>query len=147
MEEIYQKNLNLIEDIIASDIKNETVLRIEETSKSPFIYMDPKSGLIILKGRGIPEDSIEFFRPVFNFLEMKFISINSIEAHFILGYHSSSFGKPLGDLFKKLEYLYKRNINIICYWYYDELDEDILQLGEDYEKIIRVPFVMVERLR
>ncbi len=147
MEEIHKKNLNLIEDIIASDVKNETVLRIEETLKSPFIYMDPKSGLIIIKGKGLPEDSIEFFRPVFNFLEMEFININSIEAHFMIEYLSSSFGKPLGDLFKKLEYLYKRNINIICYWYYDELDEDILEMGEDFESYIKVPFVLVERLQ
>ena len=147
MEEIHKKNMNLIEDIIASDIKNETVLRIEATCISPFIYMDPNEGIIIIKGEGIPRGSIIFFRPVLDFLDMKFINNSPIEVHFMLLSCSSSFGKPLLDLFKKLEHMYKRNINIICYWYYDELDEDILELGEDYELIIKVPFVMVERLR
>ena len=52
MEEMNKKNLDLIDDIMGNDIINEEVLRIEETSKSPFIYMDPKYGLIIIKGRG-----------------------------------------------------------------------------------------------
>jgi hypothetical protein len=29
-------------------------------------------------------------------------------------------------------------------WYYEEDDEDMLEAGEDYESIIRVPFKMIE---
>jgi len=29
-------------------------------------------------------------------------------------------------------------------WYYEEDDEDMLEAGEDYESIIRVPFKMME---
>lgn len=144
MEELSKKQLDLIYDIQGNNTINEQVLRIEETAKSPFIYMDPKSGLIIIKGRGIPEDSLEFFRPVFNFLDMKFINNSSIEAHFILIYYNSSFGKPLLDLFKKLEKLYKNNVNVICYWYYDEDDFEILEWGEDFQSITRLPFVLIE---
>lgn len=47
----------------------------------------------------------------------------------------------------RLGNLDKNKVNVICYWYFDELDEDNFHLGEDFESQIRVPFVMVERLR
>lgn len=93
MEEIHKKNLNLIEDIIASDIKNETVLRIEATSTSPFIYMDPNEGIIIIKGAGRTQGSIEFFKPVFDFFGTHFINNSPIEVHIMINEYgcNSSF--------------------------------------------------------
>jgi hypothetical protein len=144
MKELSKEQLDLIYNIQEKGTINEQVLRIEETSKSPFIFMDPKSGLLIMKGRGIPDNTVDFFRPVFDFLDMNFVKTTSIEAHFMLIYYTSSFAKPLLDLFKKLEILYKRNINIICYWYYEEDDFEILEWGEDFQSMTRLPFVLIE---
>ena len=33
---------------------------------------------------------------------------------------------------------------LVLKWYYEEDDEDMLEAGEDYESIIRVPFKMIE---
>jgi hypothetical protein len=48
------------------------------------------------------------------------------------------------DVFKKLEAIYKAKNEVIINWYYEEDDEDMLEAGEDYESIIRVPFKMIE---
>lgn len=144
MEEIHKNNLNLIEDIIASYIKSEAALRIEATSKSPFIFMDPNKGLIIIKGIGIPEDPFTFFKQPLDFFDRKFTGVQSIEGHFMLTYFNSDFAKLLQDLFKKFGNLYRRNHTVVCYWYYDEDDDDMLQWGEDFESIIRMPFVKIE---
>ena len=34
--------------------------------------------------------------------------------------------------------------DVVIFWYYEEDDEDMLEAGEDYESIIRIPFKMVE---
>ena len=148
MEEMHKKNLDLIEDIIASDIKSEAALRIEATSTSPFIYLDPNEGIIILKGAGRTQGqgSVELFKPVFDFISTNFINNSAIEVHIMINEYgcNTSFLKSLVDLFRILGNLYKNNVNVICYWYFDELDEDILQLGEDFESQTRVPIVFVE---
>ena len=35
------------------------------------------------------------------------------------------------------------NANIQINWFYEEDDEDMLEAGEDYESIIKVPFKMM----
>jgi hypothetical protein len=144
MEEIYEKQLNLIRNIHSTATIDKEVFRIEETTKSPFIFLDPKNGTIIISGRGTPENSVDFIRPILDFIDEKFANTLSIEGHLILTYYSSSFGKQLLDLFKKLEFLYKRNSNVTCYWYYETGDDEILEEGEDYQRMVRIPFVMIE---
>jgi hypothetical protein len=48
------------------------------------------------------------------------------------------------DVFKKLEAIHKNKYEVQISWYYEEDDEDMLEAGEDYESIIRVPFKMIE---
>jgi hypothetical protein len=144
MEEIYEKQLNMILNIQEKGTSDEKVLRIEGTYRSPFIFLDPKTGRIIIKGTGTPEDPYDFFSPVLNFIDREFANLQSIEVHFMLPYFSSSFGKYLLDLFIKLRTLYKRNIKVTCFWYYDKDDYDALEAGEDFESHIGIPFVMIE---
>ena len=45
---------------------------------------------------------------------------------------------------KKLEVIHKAKNEVEIKWFYEEDDEDMLEAGEDYESIIRVPFQMIE---
>jgi hypothetical protein len=47
-------------------------------------------------------------------------------------------------VFKKLETIHKAKNDVEVNWFYEEDDEDMLEAGEDYESIIRVPFKMIE---
>ena len=44
-------------------------ITIEGTSKTPTIIFDSEAGLLELKGRSIPENSIEFYKPVVESLD------------------------------------------------------------------------------
>ncbi len=48
------------------------------------------------------------------------------------------------DIFKRLDNIYKAKHDVQINWYYEEDDQDMLEAGEDYESIIRVPFKMIE---
>ncbi|NLN30763.1 MAG: DUF1987 domain-containing protein, partial [Bacteroidales bacterium] len=61
-----------------------------------------------------------------------------------LEYFNTSSSKCILDVFKKLEAIHKAKNEVIVNWYYEEDDEDMLEAGEDYESIIRVPFKMIE---
>ncbi len=120
-------------------------ISIEGTPKTPAVGFNAETGVIEIKGRSIPENSIEFYRPLVEWLEdysknpQKLTTVN-----IQLEYFNTSSSKCILDVFKKLESIKKARNDVIINWYYEEDDEDMLEAGEDYESIIRIPFKMIE---
>jgi hypothetical protein len=117
-------------------------IKIEGTPKTPGVTFDGSTGVLEIKGRSIPENSIEFYKPLMDWIEhyareAKPKTIINIQ----LEYFNTSSSKCLLDLFKKLEAI---NNEIVINWYYEEDDEDMLEAGEDYDAIINIPFRMIE---
>jgi hypothetical protein len=120
-------------------------LLIEGTAKTPTVKFDPNMGFMEIKGRSIPENSIEFYKPMVDWLERYAKSPKSqTKVNIQLEYFNTSSSKCILDVFKKLEEIHKSNNPVVINWYYEEDDEDMLEAGEDYESIIRVPFKMIE---
>ncbi len=120
-------------------------INIEGTPKTPDVNFDHDKGNLLLKGRSIPENSVEFYKPLVNWLgeysnNPKAKTVCEIQ----LEYFNTSSSKCLLDLFKKMEAMNKNGCEVIINWYYEEDDEDMLEAGEDYQSIIDVPFKMIE---
>ena len=122
----------------------ETIIR-EETLKTPYIKFDGEKGLIEIKGRSIPENSIEFYKPLIDWLE-KFAGQSSgkTSVNVKLEYFNTSSSKCILDIFRKLELIHKKGDEVEINWYYEEDDEDMFEAGEDYQSIINIPFKMIE---
>ncbi len=120
-------------------------LSIEGTTKTPTVRFDGDLGVIEIKGRSIPENSIEFYKPLVDWLD-KYSKVAKplTKVNVQLEYFNTSSSKCILDVFKKLEGIHKSNNEVIINWFYEEDDEDMLEAGEDYESIIRVPFKMIE---
>lgn len=120
-------------------------LNIEGTSKTPSITFDASKGLLEIKGRSIPENSIEFYKPLIEWLDKYAQGTPSPTVVKVqLEYFNTSSSKCILDVFKKLEVINKAGNDVTINWYYEEDDEDMLEAGEDYESIIKVPFKMIE---
>ena len=120
-------------------------LVIEGSPKTPTIKFDPKSGDLLLKGRSIPENSIEFYKPLVDVLDAYNASPQSTtKVDIQLEYFNTSSSKCILDVFKKLEAINSGNSEVTINWFYEEDDEDMLEAGEDYQAIISVPFKMIE---
>jgi hypothetical protein len=120
-------------------------LLIEGTAKTPTVKFDAKEGVIEIKGRSIPENSIEFYKPLVEWLEeYSAAPLELTQVNVQLEYFNTSSSKCILDVFKKLESIHKGKSEVIINWHYEEDDEDMLEAGEDYESIIRVPFKMIE---
>mgnify|MGYP005851282727 CR=1 FL=1 len=119
---------------------------IEGTPKTPNVKFDAAEGLIEIKGRSIPENSIEFYKPLIEWLdEYGKAPVAKTNVNIQLEYFNTSSSKCILDVFKKLESIQKsQKSEVTINWYYEEDDEDMLEAGEDYESIIRVPFKMIE---
>ena len=114
----------------------------KETDKTPEVKFIAEEGLMEIKGRSIPENSLKFYEELIAWVEQyaknpKEVSTVNIQ----LEYFNTSSSKCLLDLFKRMENISgETTIN----WYYEEDDEDMLETGEDYEAIINIPFKMIE---
>ncbi|HCC29606.1 MAG TPA: nuclear pore complex subunit [Marinilabiliales bacterium] len=118
---------------------------IAGTPKTPTVHFDNEKGKIEIKGRSIPENSIEFYKPLVDWLEAYLSKPAQLtEVNIQLEYFNTSSSKCILDVFKKLEAIYKSGNEVVINWHYEEDDEDMLEAGEDYQSIIKIPFKMVE---
>lgn len=120
-------------------------LVLEGSPKTPTVNLNAEAGVLELKGRSIPENSIEFYKPIFEWVESYGSNPKpQTQVNVVLEYFNTSSSKCILDFFKKLE-----NLNgggkttVVINWHYEEDDEDMLEAGEDYQAIISVPFKMV----
>ena len=85
----------------------ETLL-IEGSPKTPTIKFDWDKGFLEIKGRSIPENSIEFYKPLVDWLDKysgKPQKLTNVNIH--LEYFNTSSSKCILDVFKKLESIQK----------------------------------------
>lgn len=116
-------------------------LQIAGSNKTPEISFDSNSGILSISGRSIPENSIEFYKPMLAWMEeFACTKPENTTLQIKLEYFNTSSSKCLLDIFKKLE-----TIGGKCQveWHYEQDDEDMLEAGEDYEAIVHVPFKMI----
>jgi hypothetical protein len=120
-------------------------LNLEGSPKTPTIEFNSGSGYLLIRGRSIPENSIEFYKPLIESLELYNNTPQSnTKVDIQLEYFNTSSSKCILDVFKKLEAINAGDSEVVINWFYEEDDEDMLEAGEDYQAIINIPFKMIE---
>lgn len=118
---------------------------IEPTRITPLVNFDPEEGILEMKGRSSPENSIQFYQPIIDGLEAYLQSDKeSFIANFAFEYFNTSSSKCLFDLFKKLTKINDSGKNLIINWYFEEDDEDMKEAGEDYCDLLDLDFNFIE---
>ncbi len=118
---------------------------LEGSPKTPMVHFDGTSGQLELRGRSIPENSIEFYKPLIDWIDQYARDPRpSTQLRVQLEYFNTSSSKCILDLFKKLESVRKSGNEVVVLWHYEVDDEDMLEAGEDYQAIINIPFKMIQ---
>ncbi|HTA82356.1 MAG TPA: DUF1987 domain-containing protein [Bacteroidia bacterium] len=119
------------------------VITIESTPKTPSIKFDSKQGKLEIKGRSIPENSVEFYKPLVESLE-RYASTPTTptQVDIQLEYFNTASSKCILDVLKRLETIHRQGNQVIINWYYEEDDEDMREAGEDYQAIVNLTFNM-----
>jgi hypothetical protein len=119
-------------------------LFIEGTLRTPTILLEADKGKIEFSGRSIPENSIEFYRPVVEWVEKYLEEPNERTTILIkLEYFNTSSSKSLYEIFKKFEGVFKSGKNVLVRWFYEQEDEDMQESGEDFRDILKIPFELI----
>ena len=115
-------------------------LKILTTVSTPEIILKP-NGVLRIKGRSVIANANGYFMLIEEWLD-KYICnpADNTYVDFHLEYISTSNLKIYIDFIKKIESVKLKNKKYIINWYYDEGDEDILEMGEYISSILNIPF-------
>jgi hypothetical protein len=117
------------------------LLILEPKPNTPFVKFDPITGIMELKGRSTPENTLDFYSVLQDWLIKYSVAPQEITiVNVQLEYFNTSSSKCILDLFKKFAELYKSGHKVQINWFYEEEDEDMQEAGEDYGDILGVPF-------
>lgn len=117
---------------------------IDKTSDCPYINFT-EDGVLEIEGRSITEDPFSFWQPLLEWVEAyTHKPAAETEVNIYLEYSNSSSNKYINELLRKLEDSHKKNTLVTVNWRYEEDDESVLQLGKDFESMLKLPFVFSE---
>ena len=120
-------------------------MHLHNASITPLIYFDPNRGLLELRGKSSPENSIQFYSQLIHDLEeFGKNGKQNLIANFKFEYFNTSSSKCLFDIFRKLNIVRENGFELSINWYYEEDDEDMLEAGEDYADLLGIEFNYVE---
>lgn len=114
---------------------------IKGTEETPTVEFKNNDGYLLIEGRSIPENSSEFYQPLIDSLsDYKSSPSSKIKVDFRFEYFNTSSSKCILDILKKLQEIRDAGNDVVVDWYYEEEDDEILEIGEDYSHIVNVPF-------
>lgn len=112
------------------------ILKIKPTKYTPEICFDAEENILSIKGESYPENTADFYAPVFSWLKayLKKTESSHITVHIELSYFNSSSSKILLDFFDMFEEVTGDGRQITINWVYEKEDEETRQYGEEFQE-------------
>jgi len=119
-------------------------LYIEATDDTPGINFNPDENTFIISDRSLPENAIEFYLPIFEWLDKYCSNPNNQTAFdFKLDYFNTASAKQIAKILLVLKKLSENN-DVAINWHYKEEDNDMLASGLRYSKLININFEFIK---
>ncbi|MEX1192222.1 MAG: DUF1987 domain-containing protein [Brumimicrobium sp.] len=120
-------------------------LELKATAKTPKILFDGESGEMHIRGRAIPDNSDEFWGPILQWFYAYATEPKPITSFvFDMEYFNISSSKPILFLLHKMNDLQEAGYEVSIEWRYPKDDEDMLETGNDYSCMVKIPFKFKE---
>jgi hypothetical protein len=105
-------------------------LEIREKIDTPYVCLDPETGLCEITGKSYPEDVSSFYNQIEDwFDEYIFSGEKDMTLNMKLSYFNSSSQKVFTQIFEKLK---GANFKVLVNWHYPTEDDEILENGKIY---------------
>lgn len=119
-------------------------LHIEGRIDSPQISADGTNGYFEIKGKSLPEDAVEFYKPLEKYI-VEYVKtpqpITKIDLR--LEYLNSSSSKKLLDIISHIEKIAKEGHQIELNWFHKDEDQDMIDEGIEFAHMtsLKVNFI------
>lgn len=133
---------------------NKYIMRkliIDQTSNSPKVILDPERKIYEISGESRPPDVREFYDQILNWMDDFSLHLSKaddktepVKFTFNFGYFNSSSGKLILDMCKVLARMHARGMNVAVNWRFEKDDVDMMEVGQEISRIIKLPFEYTE---
>ena len=118
-------------------------LLIERGKNTPKISGDINSSTLTIEGSSFPENVRKFYTPVNNWLDVVVQKSSTVSIDCKFYYMASSSLIALLKTFKYAVRLFETD-SISIKWRYEEDDDDIRKIGEDFSHLLGIEFEFIE---
>ncbi len=120
-------------------------LYLKPTEETPEIILNRDKPEFKMSGKSYMEDATSHYERVIEWLQEYSKNPNKKTVFiFELEYVNTASSKIVNDILDILENMGLEGHDIRVEWHYFEEDEDMLELGQEYEEIYELPFVFEE---
>ena len=114
-------------------------LVVKEQIDTPYVCLDPETGVCELTGKSYPEDISAFYMHIVDwFEEYAFVGKKDLTINMRLSYFNSASQKIYTEIFEKL--MDNKHFKVTVNWYYAEDDDEILENGKIYQNLTDLKF-------
>ena len=124
------------------DANNENNrLIIEATNNLPFVDFNNNTGIVIIKGRSYSENAYTFYSRL-NKWANDYLLSKPKSTHITLAfqYLNTSSGVQVFNFIRNIQQSKNYGNSLTIVWGYEEDDDDLLQLGQDFSTALQLPF-------
>lgn len=119
-------------------------LIITNTIRTAGVNFDADKALLFIKGNSIPENSDEFFQPLYDWVEKFKLEHNGpVTFKIFMTYFNTSTIRHIIGIMKRLIQRYGAS-GLTVVWAYEKGDEEIKDRGQDISEVVKFPFTFEE---
>ena len=116
-------------------------LKIDPTDDSPAVILDQENNRFEISGKSLPEDVVDFYQPLLDWLKTYKSEPNSkTEFKIKLIYFNTASSKLILDILMIFEEIVEEGHEVLIQWLSLQSDEDMQEAGKEYEEMSDVPF-------
>jgi len=117
------------------------------TEDCPEVSFDNETKVFKMTGNSYPENCVGIYEPLKSFIEHYEIGKNKVlHLEFYFNLINSTSTVYVAQIVIRVAELVKKGLKVSIKWYYDEHDEELLDLGEKLSSISKLPieYIAVE---
>ena len=115
-------------------------LILEATEDTPEVILDPAKSVFSVKNVSLPEDAVEFYKPIFDWIKEYSLDANPESVfEFQIEYLNTASSKQIFELI----ILVSKVPNAYIKWLYEEIDEDMESLGQRFKNLVKCEFELI----
>ncbi len=123
---------------------NSSKFVVKPTKVTPGVKLMPAREYLVIKGRSSPSDALGFYRDVYQSVaEYQALGKKSLTVCFQFEYFNTSSAKCIFNLLKLLDTIENDGVNIQVKWYYEDGDDDMFEVGEDFSSFFDLSFNLI----
>lgn len=121
------------------------VLKIKDSDSENEVVLDGDRGIFEFTGRFLPQNTREFFEPIFDWLEeyKKKPHLKSVLI-FKMDYFNTSSSKKFLDILLLFQEIHLKGNAVEVEWYHQSDDIDLKDAGHGYAELVELPFIFKE---